>query len=31
MAYLKLMLEEKEIAHLREEGHYLCANEWVPQ
>ena len=27
MAYLKLMMDEKEIAHLSEEGQYLCANE----
>ena len=31
MAYLKLMLDEKEIAHLSEDGQYLCANEGVPQ
>lgn len=31
MAYLKLMLDEKEIAHLSEDGQYLCANESVPQ
>ena len=31
MAYLKLMMDEKEIAHLSEDGQYLCANEGVPQ
>ena len=31
MAYLKLMLDEREIAHLSEDGQYLCANEGVPQ
>ena len=31
MAYLKLMMDEKEIAHLSEEGQYLCANEGTPQ
>ena len=31
MAYLKLMMDEKEIAHLSEDGQYLCANESVPQ
>ena len=31
MAYLKLMMDEKEIAHLSEEGQYLCANEGIPQ
>ena len=31
MAYLKLMLDEKEIAHLSEDRQYLCANEGVPQ
>ena len=31
MAYLKLMIDEKEIAHLSEDGRYLCANESVPQ
>ena len=31
MAYLKLMLDEKEIAHLSEDGQYLCANEGVSQ
>ena len=30
MAYLKLMMDEKEIAHLSEEGQYLCANEGIP-
>ena len=30
MAYLKLMLDEKEIAHLSEDGQYLCANEGIP-
>ena len=29
MAYLKLMLDEREIAHLSEDGQYLCANEGV--
>lgn len=31
MAYLKLMLDEREIAHLSEDGQYLCANEGVLQ
>ena len=31
MAYLKLMMDEKEIAHLSEDGQSLCANEGVPQ
>ena len=31
MAYLKLMMDEKEIAHLSEDGQSLCANEDVPQ
>ena len=31
MACLKLMMDEKEIAHLSEEGQYLCANEGIPQ
>ena len=31
MAYLKLMMDEKEIAHLSEDGQFLCANEGVPQ
>lgn len=31
MAYLKLMMDEKEIASLSEDGQYLCANEDVPQ
>lgn len=31
MAYLKLMMDEKDIAHLSEDGQYLCANEGVPQ
>ena len=31
MAYLKLMMDEKEIAHLSDDGQYLCANEGVPQ
>ena len=31
MAYLKLMMDEKEIAHLSEEGQYLCANVGIPQ
>ncbi len=31
MAYLKLMMDEKEIAHLSEDGQYLCANEGIPQ
>ena len=31
MAYLKLMMDEKEIAHLSEDGQYLCTNEGVPQ
>ena len=31
MAYLKLMMDEKEIAHLSEDGQYLCANEGVSQ
>ena len=31
MAYLKLMMDEREIAHLSEDGQYLCANEGVPQ
>lgn len=31
MAYLKLMMDEKEIAHLSEDGQYLCANKGVPQ
>ena len=31
MAYLKLMIDEKEIAHLSEEGQYLCSNEGIPQ
>ena len=31
MAYLKLMMEEQEIAHLSEDGQYLSANEGVPQ
>ena len=31
MAYLKLMMDEKEIAHLSEDGQYLCSNESVPQ
>lgn len=31
MAYLKLMMDEKEIAHLSEKGQYLCANEGIPQ
>ena len=29
MAYLKLMFDEREIAHLSEDGQYLCANEGV--
>ena len=29
MAYLKLMMDEKEIAHLSEDGQSLCANEGV--
>ena len=31
MAYPKLMMDEKEIAHLSEDGQYLCANEGIPQ
>lgn len=31
MAYLKLMMDEREIAHLSEDGQYLCANEGVLQ
>ena len=31
MAYLKLMMDEEEIAHLSEDGQSLCANEGVPQ
>ena len=31
MAYLKLMMDEKEIAHLSEDGQHLCANEGIPQ
>jgi hypothetical protein len=31
MACLKLMMDEKGIAHLSEEGQYLCANEGIPQ
>ena len=31
MAYLKLMFDEREIAHLSEDGQYLCANEGVLQ
>ena len=31
MAYLKLMMDEKEIAHLSEDGQSLCANEGVLQ
>ncbi len=31
MAYLKLMLDKREIAHLSEDGQYLCANEGVLQ
>ena len=31
MAYLKLMMDEREIASLSEDGQYLCANEDVPQ
>ena len=31
MAYLKLMMDEKEIAHLSEDGQYLCANGGIPQ
>ena len=31
MAYLKLMMDEKEIARLSEDGQSLCANEGVPQ
>ena len=31
MAYLKLMMDEKEIAHLSEDGQSLCANEGVAQ
>ena len=31
MAYLKLMMDEKEIANLSEDGQYLCANEGIPQ
>ena len=31
MAYLKLMMDEKEIASLSEDGQSLCANEGVPQ
>ena len=31
MAYLKLMMDKEELAHLSEDGQYLCANEGVPQ
>ena len=31
MAYLKLMLDKREIAHLSEDRQYLCANEGVLQ
>lgn len=31
MACLKLMMDEREIAHLSEDGQYLCANEGVLQ
>ena len=31
MAYLKLVFDELEIAHLSEDGQYLCANKGVPQ
>lgn len=31
MAYLKLMMDEKEIAQLSADGQFLCANEAVPQ
>ena len=31
MAYLKLMLDKREIAHLSEDGQYLCVNEGVLQ
>lgn len=31
MAYLKQMFDEREIAHLSEDGQYLCANEGVLQ
>ena len=31
MAYLKLMMDEKEIAHLSEDGQSLCANEGIAQ
>ena len=31
MVYLKLMMDEKEIAHLSEDGQHLCANEGIPQ
>ena len=29
MAYLKLMFDEREIAHLSEDRQYLCVNEGV--
>ena len=31
MAYLKLMLDKREIAHLSEDRQYLCVNEGVLQ